>query len=63
MSGHKCIRSQLYQLLVEENEEVGKEPEEFFDCLDTLESMNTEEVEKDALPMISLHALFGTGDL
>ena len=63
VSGPRCMRSQLYQLLVEDNEEMGTEPEEFSDCLETLEGMNTEEVEKDAPPVISLHALFGTGDL
>ena len=63
VSGHRCMRSQLYLLLVDGNEEVGKEPEGFFDCPETLEGMNTEEVEKDAPLVIFLHALFGTGDL
>ena len=63
MSGHMCMRSQLYQLLVDENEEVGKELEEFSNYLDTPESMNIEEVEKDDSPVISLHTLFGIGDL
>ena len=52
-SGHRCMRSQLYQMLVEEPEEVSAEPEVFFDCPEILELVPFED------PMISFHALLG----
>ena len=43
-------------MLVDEPKEVNAEPEVFSDCPEILESIPSED------PMISLHALLGTGD-
>ena len=53
-SGYRCMRSQLYQMLVDEPKEVSAEPEVFFYYPEILESIPFED------PMISLHALLDT---
>ena len=59
--GHTCVKSQLYQLLVEERDDNPQEREVFVDCVETLE--DTKEGKKeDHQPVISLHAIFGTKD-
>ena len=60
VQGHRCIKSQLYQILIDEPEANEGEPEEFLDCVDSLEAGDQKE-DKDGLkPTISLHALMGT---
>ena len=54
------MRSKLYQLLVEEPDDLNVESEEFSDCLETLEGMPFDEPGKNPQPVISLHALLGT---
>ena len=56
---HNCVRSKLYQLLVEETGEKKAEFEEFTDCLKTMET-NGEDA--GTLHAISLHTLVGTED-
>ena len=57
-SGHRCFRSQLYQLLVDNGNEAEEENELFLDCEDSLnESVNV--MKEEESPVISLHALTG----
>ena len=58
--GHNCVKSQLYQLLVEDTEGDSQEGEEFLDCEDQLEELK-EEANDSQKPVISLHAMLGTG--
>ena len=60
-SGHVCMRSKLYQLLVEEPDDLNAESEEFSDCLETLEGMPSDDFGKNSQLVISLHALLGIG--
>ena len=59
--GHQCVKSQLYQMLVEEPEEHQRENEIFTDCIDTLYEVakSGDEVPK---PLVSLYAMLGTKD-
>ena len=60
--GHQCVRSQLYQLLVDEEDDglIGIEHGTSFEDMGNVRVTNESE---DALkPVISLHALLGTGD-
>ena len=59
--GHTCVKSQLYQMLVEEADDNSPEGEVFADCVETLED-NKDGKEEDQQPVISLHGIFGTGD-
>ncbi|KAK8282543.1 hypothetical protein V6Z12_D08G034600 [Gossypium hirsutum] len=54
--GHKCVKSQLYQFLLEPLSE--GEADEFQECSEKLEEIGTEE-ESLKSPIISLHALNG----
>ncbi|KAG8495472.1 hypothetical protein CXB51_013116 [Gossypium anomalum] len=55
-AGHKCVRSQLYQVLLDPLSD--SEAEEFQECSDKLdENVSDEEASKS--PVISLHALTG----
>ncbi|GMI89777.1 hypothetical protein HRI_002647000 [Hibiscus trionum] len=56
--GHKCQKSQLYQILVEGIEEEG-EQEEFLDCEDHGELTNIEGPATES-PILSLQAIWGT---
>ncbi|OMO60629.1 hypothetical protein COLO4_33791 [Corchorus olitorius] len=57
--GHKCAKSQLYQLyqLMIEGKEEDSEVEDFVDCEETSELLSCEDYEN---PIISLHAISGT---
>ena len=57
--GHRCFRSQLYQLLVEDIDDKEGEAEEFIDCSDSMEELGQNVGDQ---PTISLHALIGTND-
>ena len=59
---HNCVRSKLYQLLVEDTVEKEVEFEEFADCVDTMELMGGNGKDVGTLHAISLHALVGTED-
>ena len=54
--GHRCVRSQLYNMLVEESTERAPETDEFFDCGDKLEKLLEEEDHSQQL-VVSLHAM------
>ena len=58
--GHRCMRSQLYQLLVEGMDDKEGETEEFADCVENLDDLGTTNEETGGLHAISLHALWGT---
>ena len=60
--GHRCMRSQLSQLLVERIEDMVPEPEEVPENLETKKELQFEEPKNHQLPVISLHALLGIGD-
>ncbi|KAH1096309.1 hypothetical protein J1N35_013230 [Gossypium stocksii] len=53
---HKCVKSQLYQFLLEALSDIGAE--EFQECSDKLEESGFKK-ESTKSPMISLHALTG----
>lgn len=55
-AGHKCVKSQLYQFLLEPSAE--SEADEFQECSDNLEEMRNEDGGPKS-PTISLHALTG----
>ena len=57
LPGHRCIRSQLYHLLVDNSNSIRGELEEFLDCVDNIEGSGTLE---DEVTTISLHALLCT---
>ena len=59
---HNCVKSRLYQLLVEDTGQKEAEFEEFADCVDTLEPMGGNGEDVGTLHAISLHALVGTED-
>ncbi|KAL4312297.1 hypothetical protein GQ457_01G050670 [Hibiscus cannabinus] len=56
--GHKCTRSQLYQLLMEGIDGEG-EHEEFVDCTEKLDPESTEGLGSD-IPVLSLQAMWGS---
>ena len=59
--GHSCVKSQLYQILLEDNEDSNQEEEVFTDCVETME--DTLQVRDDSQQLvISLHAMLGTGN-
>ena len=61
VAGHACVRSQLYQLLIEDEEERSTDVEHTTGVVEnTDEGYN--EAEDGLKPVISLHALLGTGD-
>ena len=41
IAGHKCLKSQLYHMLVESELDNDVKVEEFFDCIDSLEDMSS----------------------
>ena len=41
--GHKCIRSHLYHILIEDIEDIEWDLEEFLDCVDNLEKEGQKE--------------------
>ena len=59
-SGYTCVRSQLYQILLEDFEGKERKHEEFADCVDTLKDGEIAKEESGALHTISIHALVGT---
>ena len=59
--GHTCVKSQLYQILVEKADDSMQEGDVFTDCAKTLADIK-EDKEEDQQPIISLHAILGTGD-
>lgn len=61
--GHKCVRSQLYQLVIDvaaevENDQKSPTSDDFQDCLEKLESVEREV--DSGPPILSLHALNGS---
>ena len=56
---HNCVKSQLYQLLIEDQEGKEEDLEVFFNCLDTMEESVVKEEKKGTLHAISLQALWG----
>ena len=58
--GHKCVRSQLYQLLMEDMDDKEGEVEEFVDCRENIKELGATKEDTGALHTISLHALVGT---
>ena len=58
--GHRCIRSQLYHILIDQVEEVEGDLEEFLDCTETLEDEGHKDSSEGYNTIISLHALMGT---
>ena len=58
--GHNCLRSQLYQLLVDEPDDIEGEPEEFLDCVDRPKELTLKEESESGSPVISLHVFCGT---
>ena len=59
-ANHACVKSQLYNILVDNHNSSEAETEEFLDCVDSMEEMDTMPVEADTRPAISLHAMIGT---
>ena len=57
--GHTCLKSQLYHILIDSNNEIEEEDDLFLDCPNSLEEVESLQKEEDR-PMISLHALTGT---
>ncbi|KAL4384325.1 hypothetical protein GQ457_15G019630 [Hibiscus cannabinus] len=55
--GHKCVRTQLFQIMVEGTEDEG-EVEEFVDCEEVIE-LNSHENLKGETPVLSLQAMWG----
>lgn len=55
-AGHKCVRFQLYQVLLDPLS--NSEAEEFQECSDKLDENGSKE-ESSKSPVISLHALTG----
>ena len=62
VSGHQCVRSQLYQLLVEDGEELLHDMDQNMGTGEITETIAGNEAEEGLKPVISLHALLGTGD-
>ena len=59
VQGHNCIRSQLYHILIDDTTANEGEPEEFQDCMDSMEEGEHKEDSEVISPTISLHALLG----
>ena len=62
VSGHQCVRSQLYQLLVEDGDALLNELGPINELVETSDKGIGTEVEDGLKLVISLHALLGTGD-
>ena len=60
--GHKCLKSQLYHLLIKESVNQERELKEFLDCVDNLEEREQKEDSDGYTLTISLHAFQGTKD-
>ena len=56
---HSCMKSQLYQILLEEPKGKTTDKEEFSDCLESMEELTKVEDDNVAKPIISFHALLG----
>ena len=56
------MRSQLYQLLLDELDSKLLEFEEFSNCVETMEELPRDETWANTSPTISLHALLGLED-
>ena len=61
-ANHMCTRSQLYQLLMEDGEGGLPDPEEFVDCVESIEELPNDAGNDNLPTIISLHALLGTDD-
>ena len=59
---HNCMRSQLYQLLLEKPNDKLAEHEEFSDCIETMDEVVEDAAGVTNALVISLHALFGLED-
>ena len=57
---HRCVRSQLYQIFMEDLKGNTDEPEVFSKCVDSLEELAVKGEEVTTLHTISLQALWGT---
>ena len=44
VQGHRCIKSQLYQILVEDIDDLDREPEKFQDCVETIKYMGQDDI-------------------
>ena len=58
--GHTCVKSQFYQILLEDMEDQAGGIEEFTDCVENVEELGVTKEEIGTLHTISLHALLGT---
>ena len=54
---HNCVRSQLYQLLIDERDNNLNDPETFVDYFDSLKENSSEKNDGNPKTMISFHAL------
>ena len=59
-ANHACVKSQLYQLLINNKDSNEEEPEVFSDCVEHIEEMVNKEEEGATLHTISLQAYWGT---
>ena len=59
---HRCMKSQLYQLLLDESDSKLLESDEFSNCVETVEELPGDETWANTPPTISLHALLGLED-
>ena len=60
--GHKCVRSKVYLLLVEESDELLQEVEGATNCMDKVEEVLKDDVGECLKLVISLYAFLGTRD-
>ena len=61
-TNHTYMKSQLYQLLMDEGDSGLPNSEEFVDCVESIDELPKKEGDGNLKTVISLHALLGTGD-
>ena len=58
--GHNCIKTQLYNILMDGSDAIKGEHEEFVDYMEQLEDVGQKDQSDIDSPIISLHVLTGT---
>ena len=59
VGGHRCLRSQLYHMLLESETSTEADVEEFSDCVESLEDLSSAQQGEGDKAVVSLHALVG----